>query len=1439
MLSLGSVNRYLRSLVALLGLMLAGAVVAQEIRFSRLDMADGLSQSSVMAIAQCQDGFMWFGTQYGLDRFDGHEIRSFRHRADDPHTLSNSRINALKRAADGRLWVATAAGLDRFDTRTGRAERFAFAGAPESAAERTLTEIVAEHPDGRLFLSAGGMVRIWDPASGLVHRIPFEPAIAPQQLALRSEVLDRQGRYWAFNAAGLWQLDEAAGRMRLVMSLPQTPDFTMYSALALTADDRLALAADDVFKLIDPDSLEVLASLTLEDLGGVDERINGVMTSSDGLVWLPTPERLLNYQPADGSVTVLFAGSRLDPTENARQQLKLVEHPNGDLYFPSQYGLGVVRPSTGEVRVLAHDPTDLYSLPQSIPQIGITAHIDDEGNVWVGTHLGGVAWHSPLTARFGHIEDRTRPTVSGVPFAGQNVVRSLVETRQGEQVDLWLALDRAGVRRLRLGADGRFFWHQSFHQRAPLEHERLPEDTVWALAADPLSDHVWVLGSAYLVAMDGRSDRVLSRTPLSQFGLYSAAGQRLRFSRDGSRLWLGSTDGVLGFALESDRVGLVALNPAPVATGMETAELLELGDGRLLALGDAGVAMLPPDLAEPEWLLSPAQWPDLPRGPWHAAAEHPEGGWWLAGQETGLVHLRVEMAAEGGLRPRIERYGPAHGLIDSSIYALLPEQGGRLWLSSNNGLMRWDPRSGELRHFTPPDGVQALEFNQGAAYASERGYLYFGGINGVNHFRPERFAAAKPPPRLRLQEVRVNGQVLDLNDAGAPQLRLRHRENDLEIRFVGLQLSDPQRVRYAFRLEGVDGDWIDGDTQRQVRYASLQPGDYRFHLRAANSDGVWSEPEILLSAIVARPPWATPWALSVYGLLLLLAAGAVMHQSARRRRVLEEEVAHRTAALIEQRSLIQRQARELEQALESRTTLFANVSHEFRTPLTLIQTSLDRLERQGGDPEVVGLGRRYLTRLLRLVDQLMDVSSLSRQQEASEQKPWPLGRMIRMTVDAFSGVAQERGIELVAEVEFGWRTRCHQEQVEKILLNLLTNALKFTPPGGQVRVSLTAEDDGVNLSVADSGQGIPLDQQETIFERFYRVPAVEQANVSGAGIGLALVREAARANGGRVSVSSRPGHGSRFNVFLPAWRELEAAGPVSLLTERDYARDIEALKPLAPAEPALAEPMVSGQPSILVVEDNIDMRQHLTSLLRPAWRVIEAADGEAGLELALSEAPDLIVSDIMMPGLDGLSLLQALRGDMRTSHIPVLLLTARHDQDTRVRAYALQADGFLGKPFHDEEFLARLAAMVETRRRLHDRLRRELNGEVVLEAESTEREISERDRMLLERLRAWLEAHHADPDIKVNDMARAVMVDVRTLQRKLRSLLDQTPAGLLQDVRLDKARALLLGKERSIKDIAASCGFSSPQMFSKVFSQTEGLPPSQWRRRAQSRTQHH
>jgi signal transduction histidine kinase/DNA-binding response OmpR family regulator/streptogramin lyase len=1407
--------------LCLLAVPLGLLATTPDVRFDRISLTEGLSQSSIHTIAQCQDGFLWFGTQFGLDRFDGYRFRTLRHDPANPESLSNSSVSDLLLSSSGHMWVATQDGLNRLDTRTGKAERFMMPPQPGGDRRRYgRVDIVAEAPDGRLFMDQGGNIALWQPQTGLVRRLPYAEPLDPAMTSRRSAVLDKNNRFWLFNSAGLWRLRDDESALELVRPLDQRPAGRLHQALVLTSDNLLAMVSDHVLTLFNPDTEAVVHQIVLAGLEG-DERFNAVMTSSDGALWLAMPTRLVRYRIDQDDWQVLFDGGRIQTDQVSRQRLMMVEHPNGDLWFASQNGLARFDAESELVQVFRHDPRDPYSVPPTTLGSGYTVYVDQDGTVWVGSLLGGLGRFSPLSNRFKHIHDRSGP--GEIPHAGLNTIRGIAEQPLDDHEYLWLALDHGGVRRLRRQPDGGYEWVDSYHSFADPDRQ-LPSNSVWGVVADPVTGWVWVAERGHLVAIDGRSGRVVRR--INSIDSNSGGGSNaVALAPDASALWVGTSRGALEYRFSQDRRDLVPNPDNPFLAGRSILNFLALDDGRVVAAGRPGFGVTDFVDASHDVFVETGE-----TGYVFGLARHHEQGWWIGTRDLGLAHVRTADDLGHPQAMRMDWFDTSIGLVDNTIYAILPQADGQLWMSSNQGLMRWDPRSGDLRHFTPPDGVQSLEFSNTVAHVGPSGRFYFGGINGVNAFWPQRVPEQVSAPRLHLQNLNIRGKPRALAQTRDVEIRLAHDENDIELEWVGLQFADPSRVRYAFRLEGLDNDWIEAGQQRQVRYAGLPPGTYRFHARAANSDGLWSDDKLLLTAVVEPPPWRTLWAYLFYTVFVLGLMGLAYAVHLQRRRELERQVQLRTTELNEQQKLVRRQAVELEQALEARTRFFANISHEFRTPLTLIEASLQRLERDGADAVVVDRGRRYLRRLLRLVDQLLDLSKLRLRRERLDDKPWALAPVVNFTVEAFRSLAEQRDTRLESSIEPGWLTRCHQPHVEKILMNLITNAVKFCPEGGTIRVDLTAADRGVLLAVSDTGPGIPESEQELIFQRFHRVEAEERKGVDGAGIGLALVREATLALGGRVSLESEPGKGSCFRVFLPAWMDQDADLNAPLISTDSLEIDTALLQPppksIADVKPSKSAVEPLG--TVLVVDDNEDLREHLVDVLSGQWNVMSAADGEQAMAMARKSLPDLIVSDLMMPRMDGFELLKALRADWQTSHIPLLLLTARQDNETRLKGLTLSADDFLSKPFDARELLIRLKRMIDNR----ERLRRRLLGQAATDPDerSVEPDLAEADRAFLDNLRGWLDKHCHDSDLKVTSMADALALERRTLQRKLKALTGLTPANFIRQFRLQRTMQLMLETNQSVNEIALSSGFASPQHFSRLFRETFGMPPDQWRR---------
>lgn len=1393
-----------------------------------------LGQTSVQAFAQDRDGFLWFGTQAGVEKFDGYRFESFRSDPDDPATLSNRFVTQLLVAENGHVWAGTRGGMSRIDPDSGRVTRIGLRLADGDVVWPHINYGgLVEDVDGDIFAADGTIVMHWSPGSDAAVPVEVEGPVQPR--GRNALVLDRVGRLWLAATNGLWRYAREAGSFRPVLDSNRT------GINPRLAEDMIAVGpgngvtyvnANGVF-IVDPEAPDPIRRLRPSEHGFPNDRVDAVAVDSGDGFWLRLEDQIVRIPAGRPQEWRRFEQPAFfGPSTNSKlSRLQLVETPDGSTWLAGRFGLVRYDPSSDRMTSFRHDPNDPRSLPQTLGEIGYRIFLDDFGVMWVGANLGGLARLPPQSDRFTHVQDEMPSLI------GRNVVRAIAEQgaerHAGATELVWAANQNAGVSIWRRNAERDY---EIMHHYPPSFEDKPSVGVVRAIALRPGTGSAWLGGSHAL----GRIET--PGAPIELFGLDpelpgSIPGLRTLHFLDSEKLLAGGSGRV--WLIDVSDVGRpTVLRRFDTPPGFQAFDLLGLDGGLVLVAGMGGLIELDPESGEIRVHYPAGRAEETPRNDVFHLARDDQGRIWAGTRGAGL--LRIDLESAGG--PKFRFYGMADGLPDDTIYAVLPDATGSLWLSSNRGVIRYDPDSGRVRQYTPADGLQAWEFNNTVAHVGASGRFYFGGINGWNVFRPGNVRDLLRPPRVHLQAVTVNEQPISLTGDN-PGLDVSHDENRIVIDYVGLQFTDPDRIDYAVRMRGLDEQWIEVGNSRRARYASLAPGRYTFEVKAANLDGIWSSPRQLVQFSVARPPWSTPLAWLLYLALFFVLALAVLGYQKRKRRQLQQLVDRRTLQLQQQKELVDRQAGELEQALEARTLLFANVSHEFRTPLTLIRASIEKLE-QAPDPEAAALGRKYVDRLLRMVEQLLDLSRLRLARPADSDSPWRLDSVVSQTVEAFrSGVEPER-IHIESRVNGAWLTRCPQNLVEKILLNLISNAVKFTPPDGRIKVSLQPAAENAVICVEDTGPGISESDQAMIFKRFYRARAADDNHVSGAGIGLALVAEAARACGGSVDVTSKPGHGTCFWVSLPARRP--APGEIVRPARVDLDRQRLDLAALQPGwdSPEVPEPTAGavatreGRGTILVVEDNADLRTYLAEALAPEWRVEQAVDGIRGLAAAREISPDVIVTDLMMPNVDGFQMLARLRENIETSHIPVLFLTARQDKATRIKAFSLSADAFLSKPFELKELKARLKQMMAQRERVRAHLMAQIGQplEPDLEAgvrasgsEDPSPDLTPRDQRLLERLAEWLEANSGNSDVEIHAMAEAVHLTPRTLQRKLKSLTGRTPAAYLREYRLARARQLLLSSDDNVTDIAHACGFSSSQYFSRTFRDEHGAPPEKWR----------
>jgi signal transduction histidine kinase/ligand-binding sensor domain-containing protein/DNA-binding response OmpR family regulator len=1357
--------------------------------FRHLTIADGLSQNAVLAIVQDQRGFLWFGTKDGLNRYDGHSFRVFRHDPFDSGSLSNSAVTALFEDRDGELWVGTEeGGLDRFERDSETFHRHPLdAGSQVNA--------IVQGRDGDLWVATNGdgLARLArgeqsDPAA------PFQwyrhDAGTPSTLGsdfVYALLEDAEGSLWVGRGGGLDRLDPGAQGFASYRVDPEAPvglmDDRGVTSLLEDSEGRIWMGMTSGLSVLDAARRRITHHRhRYETFRFGWGQVKAILEDRDGLFWLATPSELMRFDPA----TATFEYLRHDPLAPSGINSNV---PTVFLQDRSE----VIWVGTNGFGLNVHDPKanrfGTFRRPDDRPwrQAGFSVYSlfeDSAGTVWIDAGLL-YRWNRSTGAftSFETSSDRTDDF-------GNTGVWAMVEEPRGF---LWAGGYR-GLFHYEIATGGvRHYRHD------PADPNGLPEAAVYDLLFDP-SGTLWVVTERWLSEL---VDPEAGRFRSYRYNDRVASGQwtfpSLVRAPDGV-FWFGSSDGLVRFDPATGSFRHFRNDPEDRSS---------LGHNVVRAL-----------------LLDPTD---------------PGGTLWVGTVGGGLNRFDLETE-------QFTHYTTAQGLPNDVVYAILPDDEGHLWLSTNRGLSRLDPVGGTFRNFDAGDGLQSDEFNSGAAFRSASGELFFGGIYGFNYFRPEEIHDNPHRPEVvitgfrrlnRLENVGDSGSVLERSIAETRELRLSHRDNVLTFEFAALDYSAPSKNRYAYRMQGFNDTWIEAGTGRTATFTNLPPGSYTFEVRGSNNDGLWNDEGASLALVILPPWWRTRWAMGMYA-LLALAVGLGLRRYEMHRLRLEYRLAHEHEEA--------EQLRELDRA---RSRFFANVSHEFRTPLTLTLGPLDDLRSGFHGPlpaPVTGqveLARRNAGRVLELIDQLLEVARLEAGSTALRAHPLDLGAFVRQTGARFEPLGERRGVELHVDVpDTAVEVFADPAHLDKVLANLLSNALKFTPGGGCVTLELAADDTHVRLSVTDTGPGIPPDELPRVFDRFFRGERPSDAEQPGTGIGLALVRELVQLHGGSVDVESTPGAGSRFTVTLRRGKAhlradqlvdgptgapaafaavgAAAAGDAGPFPAGPHASECE-----DPSHPE-PEPHDDDVTTVLIAEDNPELRAYIRAHLEPQYRIVEAADGKKALALTHEHLPDLVISDVMMPGLDGYELCRSLKTDPDTDFIPVILLTARAAPEDRMTGLDGRADAYLTKPFDMQELRTRVRNLIEVRERLEIRFS---NGAppAHLPPHAAPVDVTSPDAVFLDQVREVVESCMEQEDFTVEALARRVAHSRGHLHRRLKGLIGESPSDLIRRMRLERAASLLEARAGSVSRIAYAVGFKSVAHFSNRFADHFGVRPSRYR----------
>ncbi|MCF6300716.1 MAG: ATP-binding protein [Proteobacteria bacterium] len=757
------------------------------------------------------------------------------------------------------------------------------------------------------------------------------------------------------------------------------------------------------------------------------------------------------------------------------------------------------------------------------------------------------------------------------------------------------------------------------------------------------------------------------------------------------------------------------------------------------------------------------------------------------------------------------------------IYGIFPDNKNNLWLSSENGLYRFNLETHSSVKFTHEDGLQDNVFLGFSNHKTEQGKLYFGGRKGLNGFYPSDILPDKSAPKIVLTSLVRNKEnhekdlnIKPNNSVNTMKLiEMDHNDYMVEIGFSALEYANSTKVKYAYRLKGLDDRWnfVDAN-RRQISITNLKANDYMFQVRSLNKHGIWSQNPKELRIKVYPAPWFSPWAYFVYFIMIIFSIWAFIYRrtiaSRKRAQQLEMTVMERTQEVNLQKKMV-------ESLLEHKNAVFANITHEFKTPLTLI---LGPVEQLATKPELIqhadklNMIKKNAQRLFLMVGQILKLSQTELNKEFVRE-PQNIKSTLIMLYKSFKPLADDKNITLFLQNNHDVNVYATSECLEIVLGNLLSNALKFTASGGEIFISSDLDNMQISISIKDTGTGIEKKDLVRIFKRFTRLDA--HKNTQGTGIGLAVVKEITEANDGEVIVNSEWGKGSEFKVVFPV-TELNVDCEVSQAMTDQLVNNTK--NELSIQQTQVQNQNISNNIKVLIIEDNLDMQAHIDGVLKKRFYCVYADRGRVGIALALKEMPDIIICDVMMPGMDGYQVSRILRHDARTSHIPIVLLTALNTKESRIKGWRENIDSYVSKPFDAVELNAQLDNILTIRKILQHQTNQAIKTNDPLASLN----LSKHDLAFIEKLKTVIEKHYPNEYFLKADLASKMTVSERQLQRKVKALIDEKPMNMLRDYRLKKA-TIKLKEGFQVGIVSDECGFSSVSYFGRCFKKKYGLTP--------------
>nr|WP_314896547.1 two-component regulator propeller domain-containing protein [uncultured Flavobacterium sp.] len=1357
-------------------------------KYRFVNIKESISQIGVHTIIQDHYGFIWLGTGgAGLNKFDGSDYKTYKFKPNDPTSLSNNTINCSYLDNKNRLWFGTDEGLNLYDYKNDCFKRILLSEFKKNKINVLVKSLIGDNK-GNLFIGTLelGLFKM-DLNNFKVEKISCQESNLTSTITINALQVDSKGKVYAGTDRGLKEFDTKTNSLRRSVFKNKEGVKSINDPIQCLLIEKnniwIGTMSTGLFKIKNNDnSKDHLFEINHFQIS--QNRLLSIISLPDKTLMCGTENDGLIHIDANGHVLNHYLSSKSEGKNILSNSIWSLFLDRNERIWMGYFNAGI-----GVYDKLYDKFGDLESIPgnPNSLQIGsVTAIVKDRSNrFWIAMDGGGIDVFDPKTSQYIHIGSTENKVFSGLT---NNYVEALfIDSKQ----NIWAGTWNKGVYFLKNG------------------DKKFTNFTVKNSGGDLTSNNIISItedleGTIWFASWDK--------------GLHSFNPDTGKFGHYRSGLFLkhGISDSYVLKVLVDKKGNLWV---ATTNIGLFKIKKIEGNTFSIVSMANR-MSKEFKNYAKANFILS--------------LYEGEDGSIWIGTKGAGLCKYTSETDS-------FTWYNKLNGLEADNIAGIIGDLKGNIWLSSNSGVSRLDVKTNTFTRFTKNDGLLSNDFNINATFRDDKGIIYFGNYLGIDYFNPSNILVNNVVPSLYLTGFKIFNKTISHNQKESPlksvigetkSITLNYAQSVFTIEYTGINYTRPEKNQYAYYLEGLEKSWNYVGRLRSATYTNLEQGNYIFKLKSANSDGKWNKEILELKITVLPPWWKSNMALFSYVVLLLL-GGYYFNKMMLIRLNKNQKIALEKNKSLHEKALN-----------EKKFQFFTNISHELRTPLALIMNPIDDIIRDDTlnlptrTKEKLNIIHKNTNRLYRLINELLDFKKLESNKLKVKAVKLNLVDFIKDVVIHFREEFSIKGIEFdldsdVADLSI-W---CDADMLEKIIFNILSNAIKVTPNGGTININLQSTDKlfhlplvsktegvkAVEIIVSDTGPGIEKGEVEKIFERFYQVENLNKSYYGGTGIGLELVRDFVRLHKGEIKVDSKVGEGTTFTIILPMGKSHFDDNEILLDSIEVQVKKEQALTCLEiekENEKGIDIDENLHKYTLLIVEDNYELRDYLKKDLENEYKVLVANNGKSGIDLANEFLPDIILTDVMMPEMDGFDFCKNIKRDLRTSHIPVLMLTAKTEIEDRIEGIEVGADAYMVKPFDMRLLRLRLSQLITSRQLIFNKY-----FSLISEVPEGIKTLS-LDKEFIEKVLNYIKENISNPDLNVESLATQLKLSRSQFYRKIKVLTNQTANEFLRNVRLQKAKQILEKDNVSISEVCYKTGFSSPSYFTKCFKSYFGILPT-------------